>query len=106
MMAQTVTTEIPLETQQIYTSCSSEELITVEMDAWKRGYSQAIADGPAAMRVLADVLRASEAACDEALLIYVPMDLARFRDVFMRAWSCGYHMRVKESEGAAAPVVS
>lgn len=106
MMAQTVTTDIPLETQQIYTTCSTEELITVEMDAWKRGYSRAVADGPAAMRVLADVLRASETACDEALLIYVPMDLARFRDIFMRAWSCGYHMRMQELESAAAPVVS
>ena len=81
---------------QVYVGCSHEELIAIEMDAWKRGYKRADTDGPAAMRDLAVVAAASEAACDDALQVYVPMELGRFRDVFTLAWCAGYWTRVQE----------
>lgn len=82
---------------QIYTGSSREELVTIETDAWKRGYERAVADGAAVMRELAQVERASEAACNEALLVYCPMELNRFRDVFTLAWCGGYWTHVQEA---------
>ncbi len=87
---------------QIYVGCSHEELIAIEMDAWKRGYERAVADGPAAMRDLAAVEAAGETACDDALRTYVPMELGRFRDVFTLAWCAGYWTRVQEFGISAA----
>ena len=84
--------------QQIYVGCSHEDYVTIEMAAWKRGYERAIADGLAVMRDLIVVGRASEIACDEALCMYVPMELNRFRNIFTLAWCGGYWTRVQESQ--------
>jgi hypothetical protein len=75
---------------QKYSSCSYEELIALEMEAWALGSACAIADGARALRDLAAIEQAAEVACDEALRIYVPLDLARFHDVFTLAWIGGY----------------
>lgn len=88
--------------QQVYTGCSREELITIGMEAWKRGYERAVADDAAVMRDLLMVEQASEAACDEALLVYFPMELDRFRDIFTLTWCSGYWTRVKEPRIAAS----
>lgn len=90
--------EIEQTAQPIYLACSVEELILVEMDAWNQGYGRAVADNAPMQRLreLATVERAAEEACDVALLSYVPMDLLRFRDVFVRAWCGGYCTRLHE----------
>lgn len=88
--------------QRIYISCGTGDLIAVEMDAWKRGYERAVADGAAIMHDLAVVELASDAACDEALHVYVPMELGRFRDIFTLAWCAGYWTKVQESEMSVA----
>jgi hypothetical protein len=54
------------------------------------------------MNSLAAVEHASEAACGQALLVYVPMDLGRFRDIFSLAWCTGYWARVQESRVSLA----
>lgn len=87
----------PAAPQQIYISSGKEDLITLAIEAWKRGYALAVAKGSAALRDLTAVAAASEDACDEALLIYVPMDRERFRDIFTIAWASGYWTRVQES---------
>lgn len=69
-------------------------------DAWKNGYERAVADGPSIMRGLLMAEHASEAACNEALRVYVPMELDRFRDIVTLAWCGGYWPRVQEP-GAA-----
>jgi hypothetical protein len=88
---------------EIFIGCSHEDLVAVdEMEAWKRGYEGGVADGPEAMKSLAAVEHASEAACGQALLVYVPMDLGRFRDIFSLAWCTGYWARVQESRVSLA----
>ena len=88
--------------EQIYISCCVEDLIGVEMDAWKRGYDQAHSDGLATLRDIEAIEHAAENALDEALLVYVPLDLTRFRDVFIRAWCGGYCTRLHESQAPQA----
>ena len=73
-----------------YWSCSHEELIALQIEAWALGAGCAKADGSRALRDLVVIEQRAEAACDEALLIYVPLELARFRDVFTLAWVGGY----------------
>ncbi len=73
-----------------YWSCSHEELIELQIEAWALGGACAEADGPRALRELMAVEQRAEIACEEALQIYVPMDLARFHDVFTLAWVGGY----------------
>lgn len=97
MTPQDLTVDHQLAQEPIYISSGVEGLIAVQMDAWKRGYECAGADGPAAIRDIAALQRAAEDACDEALLVYVPMDLARFRDIYMIAWCAGYCTRRQES---------
>ena len=96
MMPQTLSINNAAGSKPIYISCCDEDLIAVEMDAWKRGYDRAAAEGPAATSDIAAIERAGDAACDEALQVYVAMDLARFRDVFIRAWCGGYCTRLRE----------
>jgi len=77
----------------IYLSCSPEDLITVEIRAWAHGSDRAGLGIPAKLKTLEAVRLEAEKACDEALQIYIPMDVDRFRDVFTRAWSAGYCSR-------------
>lgn len=74
-----------------YWSCSHEELITLQIEAWELGGAGARADGPRVLRELTAIEQRAERACEAALLIYVPLDLARFRDVFTLAWVGGYY---------------
>ncbi|HEX6800364.1 MAG TPA: hypothetical protein VF116_21815 [Ktedonobacterales bacterium] len=73
-----------------YWSCSHEELIALQIEAWALGAGCAKADGSRVLRDLMAIEQRAETACDEALLIYVPLELARFRDVFTLAWVGGY----------------
>lgn len=73
-----------------YWSCSHEELIELQIEAWALGSACAQADSSRALRDLMAVEQRAEIACEDALLIYVPMDLARFHDVFTLAWVGGY----------------
>lgn len=73
-----------------YCSCSHEELIELQIEAWALGSGCAKADGPRALRDLVAIEQRAEVACDEALLIYVPIEFARFHDVFTLAWVGGY----------------
>jgi hypothetical protein len=77
--------------QTIYLSCSPEDLIAVEMDAWTCGFSESgkveTSLDPSNM---SQIQQAAEQVCEQALRIYIPLDLDRFRDVFTRAWSAGY----------------
>lgn len=73
-----------------YWSCSHEELIELQIEAWALGAGCAKAEGSRVLRDLVAIEQRAEAACDEALLIYVPLELARFHDVFTLAWVGGY----------------
>lgn len=73
-----------------YWSSSHEELIELQIEAWALGSACARADGPRVLRVLTAIEQRAEIACEEALLSYVPLDLARFHDVFTLAWVGGY----------------
>jgi hypothetical protein len=75
----------------IYLACSPEDLIAVEMDAWTRGFSKAgMVETSAEPASITDIEQAAKMACDQALKVYIPLDLDRFRDVFTRAWCAGY----------------
>lgn len=89
-MTQDLAFDHQLAQEPIYISSGVEGLIAIQMDAWKRGYERAVADGPSAISDIAALQRAGEDACDEALLIYVPMDVERFRDIYIIAWCAGY----------------
>lgn len=73
-----------------YCSCSHEELIALQIEAWAQGAACAKTDSSHALRDFATIEQRAEAACDEALQQYVPLELARFRDVFTLAWVGGY----------------
>lgn len=73
-----------------YWSCSHEELIELQIEAWALGSACARTDGLRALSDLMAVEQRAEIACEDALLIYVPLDLARFHDVFTLAWVGGY----------------
>lgn len=73
-----------------YWSCSHEELIELQIEAWALGSACARAAGLRALRDLMAVEQRAEIACEESLLIYVPLDLSRFHDVFTLAWVGGY----------------
>ena len=105
MLSQGLPPDTQAGEQLIYIACGIEDLISVEMVAWKRGYDRACADGPAVLDDTAAVERAAQAACEEALEIYVPLDQARFCDVFVRAWCGGYFTRLRESQPRAAPPI-
>ena len=74
----------------IYLACSAEDLIGIEMNAWALGSTRAAVDAESVLQNVMAIEEASERACDEALEIYIPLDLDRFRDVFTRAWCGGY----------------
>jgi hypothetical protein len=78
-------------------------MIEVEMEAWRRGYQAAEADAPATLQSVKAMSEAGESACNEALLRYVPLDVDRFTDVFVRAWCGGYCSRARELQPQAAP---
>lgn len=88
--------ELGVEPERVYISCSPEDLITVEMDAWRRGYDAADADTKAAERLLPDIERQGEEAYEVALCRYVPMNLEQFHDVYVRGWCTGYGIRLRE----------
>jgi hypothetical protein len=91
------------EGERVYLSCCAEELIVVEMEAWRRGYQAAEADAPAMLPSVKAVAEAGESACNEALVQYVPLDVDRFTDVFVRAWCGGYCSRARELQQQSAP---
>ena len=93
------------EGKQVYLSCCTEDLIAVEMEAWRRGYQAAEAAAPTTLQSVAALAAAGEAACNQALLQYVPMDVDRFTDVFVRAWCGGYCTRASELSLQAAPPI-
>ncbi len=78
-----------------YVGTSRQELVDLELDAWEQGARQADADGSAALTEFADIDAAANAACEDTLRIYIPLDLARFRDVYTRGWAAGYYARVR-----------
>lgn len=88
--------ESHIEPVPVYIACSPEDLIAVEMDAWRQGYDTASVDNKAAERTLPDIEWLGEGACEEALRRYVPMSLERFHDVYVRAWCAGYCIRLRE----------
>ena len=83
----------------IYLACSAEDLIGVEMNAWALGSTRAAVDAEPVLQNITAIEEASERACDEALEIYIPLDLDRFRDVFIRAWCGGYCSRMSQRTG-------
>ena len=100
-MAESVQSE--LEEERVYLSCSAEDLIEVEMEAWRQGYQAAESASLAALQSLNAVAEAGEGACRQALSRYVPLDVTRFTDVFVRAWCGGYCTRARELKQSAAP---
>jgi hypothetical protein len=92
--------------EPVYLSCTAEDLIVVEMEAWRRGYQAATTDAAAALQSLEAVAEAGEGACNQALSLYVPLDIARFADVFVRAWCGGYCTRAREFKPLAAPPIT
>jgi hypothetical protein len=92
------------EGNRVYLSCCTEDLIAVEMEAWRCGYQAAEADAPATLQRVAAMAEAGEYACNQALLLYVPLDVDRFADVFVRAWCGGYCTRVRELSPQSAPL--
>ena len=93
------------EGKHVYLSCCTEDLITIEMEAWRRGYQAAETDAPATLPSVKAVAEAGECACNQALLLYVPLDVDRFADVFIRAWCGGYCTRARELSSHATPPV-
>jgi hypothetical protein len=91
------------EGELVYLSCSAEDLIAVEMEAWRRGYQSAETASPAPLLRLEAVAEVAEVACHQALLLYVPLDVDRFADVFVRAWCGGYCTRARELSLPATP---
>jgi hypothetical protein len=85
--------------QLIYLACSPEDLIAVEMDAWACGFRDAgkVSESPEpdCMRTIA---QAAEQVCEQALQTYIPLDLDRFRDVFIRAWCAGYYTGLRRTD--------
>jgi len=77
----------------VYLSCSPEDLLRVEIQAWSHGCDRAGLDIPPTLKSIEAVERAAEEVCDEVLQVYIPLDINRFRDVFTRAWSAGYCSR-------------
>lgn len=73
-----------------YISCSQEEMVQIEIEAWTSGAEQARIEGTRALRELTAIEQRAELACEEALEIYIPLDMARFHDVFTLAWIAGY----------------
>ena len=84
--------------QPLYISCSAEDLIMLEMEAWDHGFQQADADDPHMLEGIEAISQAAEQVCDQSLQRYVPLDVIRFRDVFTRAWSAGYCTGVSRGE--------
>ena len=77
----------------IYLACTAEDLIWVEIHGWELGSGRAVVHAKPVLESMRAIQAASELACDEALEMYVPMDVDRFRDVFTRAWCAGYCSR-------------
>ncbi len=73
----------------IYIGSGFEALIEIQLDAWEKGRQAAI-QAAQPLEAIAEIARAAEKACDEALLCYVPLDEARFCETYTLAWSTGY----------------
>jgi hypothetical protein len=74
------------------------------MDAWTRGFTEAgkveSPQEPDSMRLIE---QAAEQVCAQALQIYIPLDLDRFRDVFIRAWCAGYCTGLRRTDQQQPP---
>ncbi|HEX8036434.1 MAG TPA: hypothetical protein VF510_21435 [Ktedonobacterales bacterium] len=81
----------PITVQPKPISCCDEELVEVELEALRQGANQARKDGTTHLTTMATVRYAAAVACDRALEVqYLPLDEAKFHEVFIRAWSAGY----------------
>lgn len=81
----------PITVQLKPISCCDEELVEVELVALRQGANQARNDGTTHLTTMAAMGKAAAVACDRALEVqYLPLDEAKFREVFIRAWSAGY----------------
>ena len=103
MSTETVAASEQGESKRVYLSCCAQDLIAVEMEAWRRGYHAAETDAPATLQSVAAMAEAGEGACNQALLLYVPLDVDRFADVFVRAWCGGYCTRARELSPQSVP---
>jgi hypothetical protein len=96
--AQTHSDLPPSGTVPIFIGCRLEELVELELDGLEQGRERARADGVRALRDMQAISRAAATACDRALAgRYVPLDEAKFCEVFTLAWCAGYHAEVEES---------
>ena len=93
-------TSSALEARRIYLSCSPEDLIAVEMVAWREGFDAAGEDDALATLDIQQIERRAEQTCDDTLERYVPMNVEQYRDVFVRGWCGGYCSRVGESSAS------
>lgn len=84
MVTQGITTS---QSEPVYIGSGSEALVELEMAAWEQGY-QAVDE--LRLETMEEIQCAARAACDEALERYIPLDEARFCDIYTLAWSAGY----------------
>ncbi len=81
-----------------FISCCQEELVEVELDALRQGGDRARADGTDALHNMSDIAKLASRACEQALAEqYMPLDEAKFRDVFTLGWCAGYHAEVSHA---------
>lgn len=99
-MTPTTPSPIPLA-EPMYIGSGSAALVELEMTAWQQGYQAA---QEPFMRDFEEIQRAACAACEEALNQYIPLDEARFSDIFTLAWSAGYSLHVRELDQTRGPV--
>jgi hypothetical protein len=78
----------------VYIGAAEHELIELELAAWDAGYRQAVAQGAEARRDLAAIQELARAACEDALQVYVPLDLSAFCRTYSRGWAMGYYAAV------------
>lgn len=87
--------DVVLESATIYLGCTRDDLVEVEIVAWTSGCEAAKSAGATTLPDLAILDRHAQAAVEEALSHYIPLDLARFRDVYALAWLAGYRAQCR-----------
>lgn len=80
----------------IYIGCSLEDLVAIELEGMDQGRAHARADGTRRLHGMRAISEAAHHACDRVLAEkYVPLDEARFREVFTLAWYAGYQAELE-----------
>jgi|SwirhisoilCB3_FD_contig_31_16731146_length_332_multi_2_in_0_out_0_1 hypothetical protein len=97
MVSQGITTS-PLE--PVYIGSGSEALVELEMAAWEQGYH---AVKEPCLETMEEIQRAARVACDDALDRYIPLDEARFCDIYILAWSAGYCLHARKLKQTPPP---